>query len=116
MQDKNAPETVNYLSEENTYTDLKMKPSTILQKKIFEEMRSRMKETSSSRPFKTNKFYYYSRAIEGKEYGLQFRKKDSLTAKEELFFDPNLLAKRIWIFYASRNSDFKRSYHFSIQC
>jgi|GEM_PF-6137493 len=51
MQDKNAPETVNYLSEENTYTDLKMKPSTILQKKIFEEMRSRMKETSASRPF-----------------------------------------------------------------
>jgi len=37
MQDKNAPETVNYLSEENTYTDLKMKPSTILQKKYLKK-------------------------------------------------------------------------------
>ena len=34
----------NYLSEENTYADLKMKHSSILQKKLFEEFRAMMKE------------------------------------------------------------------------
>ena len=43
MRTKDAPEVINYLNEENTYADLKMKPSAILQKKMFEEMRAMMK-------------------------------------------------------------------------
>ena len=37
MREKNTPDIINYLSEENTYGDVQMKSSAILQKKIFEE-------------------------------------------------------------------------------
>lgn len=98
MRVKHTPEIINYLEAENTYTDVKMKPTSILQKKIFEEMRSVMNENHSSRTNRIDNYYYYSRTEEGKEHSIQCRKKDSLTAKEEIILDPNLLAKDLGYF------------------
>ena len=101
MREKNTPDIINYLSEENTYGDVQMKSSAILQKKIFEEMRGLMKENHTSRPSKLDNYFYYSRNEEGKEHAIQCRKKDSLTAKEEIILDPNKQAEEFGYFQLS---------------
>ncbi len=98
MRTKDTPDIINYLSAENTYSDFRMKSSNILQKKIFEEMRGLMKENNVSRPNKLDNYYYYSRSEEGKEHSIECRKKDSLTAKEEIVLDPNIQAKEFGYF------------------
>lgn len=98
MREKNSPKVVNYLHEENRYADLKMKNSSILQKKIYEDMRSRMKENHVSRPKKKKGYYYYTKNVEGKDYQIYCRKKDSLSAKEEIIFDLNELTKTLGFF------------------
>ena len=98
MREKNSPDVINYLSSENTYAESKMKSTAILQKKIFEELRGRIKEENSSRPYRNENYYYYSRSVEGKDYGLYCRKKDSLTAKEEVYLNPNEMSKEFGYF------------------
>ncbi len=98
MRKKDTPEIINYLEQENTYSDVIMKPSSILQKKIFEEMRSVMKENNTSRMNRVDNYYYYSKWIEGKEQSIQYRKKDSITAKEQIVLDANVLAQEFGYF------------------
>lgn len=50
MREKNSPELINYLYEENAYTEAQLKSNKLLQKKIFEELRARIKETNASKP------------------------------------------------------------------
>lgn len=98
MREKNSPDVINYLSSENTYTESKMKSTAILQKKIFEEIRMRIKEVNSSRPSRYENYYYYTRTVEGKDFPYYCRKKDSLTSKEEIYFNPNSMAKEFGYF------------------
>src|SRR5260370_5596692 len=45
LRDKKNPEVKAYLEAENAYTDAVMKPTEPLQKKLYDEMLSRIKET-----------------------------------------------------------------------
>jgi oligopeptidase B len=64
-----------------------------LQKELFDEMKSRIKEDDSSVPYLFNGYYYITRYETGKDYPIYSRKKGSLDAKEEILFDCNELAK-----------------------
>ena len=56
-------------------------------------MKSRIKEDDQSVPYKYNGYWYITRYEKGKDYPIYSRKKDSLTAPEEVLFDCNVLAK-----------------------
>lgn len=93
LRDKKNPEVKAYLEAENAYTDAVMKPTEALQKKLDEEMLTRIKETDVEVPYKEGGFFYYVRTEAGKQYPIRCRKKGSMDAPEEVILDMNELAK-----------------------
>ena len=92
LRDKSNPEVIQYLEDENAYTEAIMKPTRRFQKKLYKEMLARIKETDESVPVKIDSFYYYNRMVKGNQYPIYCRKKGSLDAKEEILLDQNRLA------------------------
>src|SRR5208282_5294442 len=93
LREKKNPEVKAYLEAENVYTDGVMKPTEPLQKKLYGEMLSRIKETDVEVPYKDGAYFYYVRTEAGKQYGIHCRKKGSMDAPEEVVLDVNELAK-----------------------
>src|ERR1700722_1116497 len=93
LRDKQNPDVAAYLQAENAYTDAVMKPTEGLQKKLYDEMLSHIKETDVEVPYKEGNYFYYTRTEAGKQYSIYCRKKGSLSASEELLLDVNELAK-----------------------
>ncbi|MGA8152301.1 MAG: S9 family peptidase [Terriglobales bacterium] len=93
MRDKKNPEVRAYLEAENAYNDAVMKPTEPLQKKLYDEMLSRIKETDVDVPYQEGDYFYYSRTEAGKQYQIRCRKKASLEAAEGIILDVNELAK-----------------------
>ncbi len=93
LREKKNPEVKAYLEAENAYTDVVMKPTEPLQKKLYDEMLSRIKETDVDVPYQDGGYLYYSRTEAGKEYQIRCRKKGSLAAPEEVLLDINEMAE-----------------------
>lgn len=93
LRDKKNPDVRAYLEAENAYTDAVMKPTGSLQKKLYDELLSRVKETDVDVPYKEGGYFYYVRTEAGKQYGIRCRKKRSMDAPEEVLLDVNELAK-----------------------
>ena len=91
--DKQTQEVLNYLNEENTYTDAILKSTEALQNTLYEEITGRIKQTDKTVPYFKNGYWYYTRHEEGKEYPIYCRKKDSLENEEEILINCNELAK-----------------------
>lgn len=92
LRERDNPQVMAYLEAENRYAEAVMKPTEGLQEKLFEEMRSRLKETDMSVPVKVDSFYYYHRLVEGQQYGVYCRRLKSLDAPEEVLLDENTAA------------------------
>jgi oligopeptidase B len=84
---------VNYLKEENAYTDGMMGNTKVFQASLYTEMKARIKEKDESVPYFKNGYYYYSRTEEGKQYYKLCRKKGTLDAKEEILLDVDAMAE-----------------------
>ena len=93
LRDKPNPEVRAYLEAENAYTDAVMKPTEPFQKKLYDEMLSRVKETDVEVPYREGDYFYYTRVEAGKQYPIRCRKKASTDAPEEILLDINELAK-----------------------
>ena len=93
LRDKPNPEVRAYLEAENAYTDAVMKPTEPFQKKLYDEMLSRVKETDVEVPYREGDYFYYTRVEAGKQYPIRCRKKASMDAPEEILLDINELAK-----------------------
>ena len=93
LREKSNPEVRAYLEAENAYNDAVMKPTEPFQKKLYDEMLSRVKETDVEVPYKEGDFFYYIRTEAGKQYPIRCRKKISADANEEVLLDVNELAK-----------------------
>ncbi|UOB17357.1 S9 family peptidase [Abyssalbus ytuae] len=93
LNERDNPEVIDYLERENDYNDKVTAHTKDFQKRLFEEMKSRIKEDDESVPYKFNGYWYISRYEEGKDYPVYTRKKDSLKAPEEILFDCNKMAE-----------------------
>ncbi len=93
LRDRDNKEVIDYLEAENAYTETMTAHTKDLQEILFQEMKSRIKETDLSVPVKVDDYYYYSRTEEGKQYDINCRKKGSLDANEEIILDENVLAE-----------------------
>ncbi len=93
LNQRDNPEVINYLNQENDYTNAVLKSTKKLQKKIFSEMKSRIKEDDSSVPYFLNDYWYVTRYETGKEYPIYTRKYMDLNSEEEIMIDVNELAK-----------------------
>lgn len=87
------PEVIAYLEAENDYYKKMTAHTEKFQKDLFEEMKSRIKEDDESVPYFYNGYFYITRFEKGKDYPIYSRKKGSLSAKEEIMFNCNEMAK-----------------------
>ncbi|WP_394676424.1 S9 family peptidase [uncultured Sphingobacterium sp.] len=88
-----SQEVIDYLEEENNYTNLMLQDTEDLQENLFHELKSRIKEKDESVPYYKNGYYYYSRTEEGKQYFKFCRKKGTLEGEEEVLLDVDQLAE-----------------------
>lgn len=93
LNDRENPEVIEYLEAENNYKDAIMKHTEALQKSLFHEIKSKIKQEDESVPYKKNGYYYYSKTVPEKEYFLLCRKKGDLEAREEVMLDVNTMAE-----------------------
>jgi len=93
LRDKPNPEVKAYLESENAYTDAVMKPTEPFQKKLYDEMLSRIKETDAEVPYQEGQHLYYTRTEVGKQYPIYCRRKGSMETAEEVLLDINELAQ-----------------------
>ncbi len=98
LRERENPEVISYLEAENAYCDAVMEPTVELQKTLYLEMVSHIKETDVSFPFREGEYWYYSRTEEGAQYPIYCRKTGSAdtpnaNAPEQVILDVNELAK-----------------------
>ncbi len=91
LRERENPEVIAYLEQENKYTEEKLKHTKDFQENLFKEMKSRIKEDDSSAPLFYNGYYYITRTEQGKEYPIIIRKKH-LDDKEEVLLECNEMA------------------------
>lgn len=92
LRERDNPEVIDYLERENDYYQKMTAHAEAEKKSLFEEMKARIKEDDESVPYFYNGYWYITRFEEGKDYPIYTRKKDSLTAAEEILFDCNQMA------------------------
>ncbi|MFY1618796.1 S9 family peptidase [Micromonospora sp. WMMD736] len=103
---KDDPETIAYLTAENAYTEERTAHLAALRAELFEETRQRTLETDLSVPTRKGGYWYYTRTIEGQQYGVHCRRavRDGESDPpvsadgapldgEEVLLDGNLLAE-----------------------
>ncbi len=93
LNDRENPEVIDYLEQENAYCDSMLKHTEQFQKDLFEEMKSRIKEDDQSVPYKYNGYWYIVKFETGKGYPIYVRRKETLDAPDELLFDCNKMAE-----------------------
>ena len=93
MNDRENPEVIQYLDEENAYCDQALNHTEQFQNDLFEEMKARIKEDDQSVPYKYNGYWYIVKFETGKGYPIYIRRKESLEAPDELLFDCNQMAE-----------------------
>jgi oligopeptidase B len=93
LRDRDNPEVIRYLEDENAYTKAVMAHTEPLQERLFEEMKGRVRQNDQSVPYRQGGYFYYTRLVEGKDYPIYARKHGSLNAPEEILLDGNALAE-----------------------
>ena len=73
LRDKSDPEVIAHLEAENAHVEVQTAFQEPLRQKIFDEIKSRTKETDLSIPVRRGEWWYYGRSYEGKQYGVHCR-------------------------------------------
>ena len=82
---KLVPEVRKYLEEENEYFEYQMKDTKSYQKKIFNEIKGRIKLNDESLPFKDKNYEYWTKTTEKGNYSIKLRKKINTDIIEEIW-------------------------------
>ncbi len=78
LKDKNKldPEVKEYLIQENNHTDYHLKDTKTLQKKLFNEIKGRIKLEDESLPYKDVQYEYWIKTTKEGNYPIKLRKKE----------------------------------------
>jgi len=74
LADKGDPDTIEYLTAENAYTEAATAGLEPLRDQIFEEIKARTQESDLSVPVRKGGWWQYSRTVEGKQYAVYCRR------------------------------------------
>jgi oligopeptidase B len=74
LANKDDPDTIAYLKAENAYTEAATAHLAGLRETLFNEIRSRTQETDLSVPARKGGYWYYTRTVEGQQYGIYCRR------------------------------------------
>tara|TARA_Y100001970_G_scaffold262591_1_gene347017 strand:- start:427 stop:2502 length:2076 start_codon:yes stop_codon:yes gene_type:complete len=87
LRDKNKldSEVKEYLIQENKYTDFHLKDTKNLQKKLFDEIKGRIKLDDESLPYKDHSYFYWTKTTTKGNYSIKLRKKIGSNEIEEIW-------------------------------
>ncbi|ENU1225083.1 S9 family peptidase [Providencia rettgeri] len=71
---RESPDVIEYLTQENNYTQQQLEKGEPLKKEIYDELFSRMKQDDESVPYNYNGYTYRSRVVAGKNYSIYERR------------------------------------------
>src|SRR6516165_2630161 len=77
LRKKGDPRVIAYLEEENAYADGFMRATEGMQEKLYQEILGRIQQTDLSVPYRLRGYSYYTRTVEGKQYGIYCRREES---------------------------------------
>lgn len=92
LRDREDPLVSAHLEAENAYTERALAHTAPLQERLYAEFLSRIQETDLSVPSKFKQHWYYSRTVEGLQYGISCRRAGSVDGPEQVLLDQNELA------------------------
>ena len=92
LQDKDNPDVMKYIDQENDYAEGILSKTGDLRDKLFAEMKNRHDPNEITAPIKDGNYLYYAKYSDGSAYPVYLRKSVS-TEKEEILLDQNKLAK-----------------------
>ena len=82
---KLLPKVKEYLEQENQYFEYQMKDTKNLQKKLFDEIKGRIKLDDESLPFKDKNYEYWTKTTTKGNYSIKLRKKIGTNNIEEIW-------------------------------
>ena len=87
LKDKSKldPEVKKYLEDENSFTEYHLKDTKKIQKKLFDEIKSRIKLDDESLPYKDHSFEYWTKTTVKGNYSIKLRKKIGTDEIEEIW-------------------------------
>ncbi|MDC3120232.1 S9 family peptidase [Candidatus Pelagibacter sp.] len=87
LRDKSKldPEVKKYLDEENLYAEHHLKDTKKLQKKLFEEIKGRIKLDDESLPYKDHTYEYWTKTTVEGNYSIKLRKKIGTSKIEQIW-------------------------------
>ena len=87
LKDKNKlnPEVREYLEQENEYADYHLRDTKDLQKKLFDEIKGRIKLDDESLPYKDHTYEYWTKTTAKGNYSIKLRKKIDSQNIEEIW-------------------------------
>ena len=87
LRDKNKldAEVKKYLDEENSYAEHHLKETKNTQKKLFDEIKGRIKLDDESLPYKDHTFEYWTKTTVEGNYSIKLRKKIDTNEIEEIW-------------------------------
>jgi oligopeptidase B len=92
MRERDNPDVIAHLEAENRYTEEMMAHTAALRERLYNEMRSRMREDDESVPDRYGAFVYSTRTQAGRQYPMAYRRAVGAD-DEELLLDINTLAE-----------------------
>jgi oligopeptidase B len=93
LRERENPEVIQYLEQENAYTDSILGEHADFEERLIEEMKSRIAQVDQSAPVQHGDYFYYRRYEEGKEHPIYCRRKGSMDTEEEVLLDVNIGAE-----------------------
>ena len=87
------PEVKSYIDANNKITEEYFEDTQDLQKKLFKEIKSKIKLDDTSLKFKDKKYYYWAKTEAKGNYGKRIRQLIDGSKPEEVFFDGDLEKK-----------------------
>ena len=87
LKDKNKlnEEVKKYLEDENAYTEYHLKDTKNIQKKLFDEIKGRIKLDDESLPYKDHTYEYWTKTTIKGNYSIKLRKKIGSENVEEIW-------------------------------
>ena len=82
---KLLPEIRNYLEDENAYAEHHLKDTKDIQKKLFNEIKGRIKLDDESLPYKDTQYEYWTKTTAKGNYSIKLRKKIGSNITEEIW-------------------------------
>ena len=93
LRERENPEVISYLQEENEHVRDVMAGTAEFEECLVEEIKSRIKQTDISVPYRDGPYRYYRRTEDDKDYKIYCRQPVGVSGEEQVILDVNEIAE-----------------------